>query len=64
MVNNIQGVFVPQVFDQALNPLRVQFVAEDPEPEKFLKISCLFRFGIFLDVQMYACTSKAVELAV
>ncbi|PVD26407.1 hypothetical protein C0Q70_14083 [Pomacea canaliculata] len=37
-----------QVFDQALNPLRVQFVAEDPEPEKFLKISCLFRTSVTL----------------
>ncbi|XP_070182027.1 WD repeat-containing and planar cell polarity effector protein fritz homolog isoform X2 [Littorina saxatilis] len=37
-----------QVFDMALTPLRVQFVTEDPEPEKFLKISRLFRTSMSL----------------
>ena len=35
---------VCKVLDMALSPLRVQFVTEDPEPEKFLKISRLFRY--------------------
>ncbi|KAK7506998.1 hypothetical protein BaRGS_00001849 [Batillaria attramentaria] len=37
-----------QVFDMALTPLRAQFVTEDPEPEKFLKISRLFRTSVTL----------------
>nr|KAG5714451.1 hypothetical protein BaRGS_006897 [Batillaria attramentaria] len=36
------------VFDMALTPLRAQFVTEDPEPEKFLKISRLFRTSVTL----------------
>lgn len=37
-----------QAFDMALTPLRVQFVTEDPEPEKFLRISRLFRTSMSL----------------
>ncbi|XP_076463402.1 WD repeat-containing and planar cell polarity effector protein fritz homolog [Babylonia areolata] len=37
-----------QVFDMALTPLRVQFATEDPEPERFLKISRLFRTSMSL----------------
>ena len=42
-------LFAWQVFDMALTPLRVQFVTEDPGPEKFLKISRLFRYCFVTD---------------
>ncbi|XP_035826500.1 WD repeat-containing and planar cell polarity effector protein fritz homolog isoform X2 [Aplysia californica] len=38
-----------QIFDRALSPVKIQLVAEEPSPEKFLRISKFFRTSVTLN---------------